>query len=169
MVKPNSVASERSDNPDTKRSISLRLSQSDYDRIQTIAKRLRARESDVFRFLLRLALAEVAPLDNIRNSGAELLPAFVNFATEFATHFQLDAARIQRVINLDATATNRVDDDDIEMLAMAGMSHRYLAIRIAEVTGKDVGPDDVLPAMRQYLAEKYLQASTVKTPASDIK
>ena len=78
---------KQGDTPDSKRSISLRLNISDHDRIRVIAKRLRARESDVFRFLLRLALAKVAPLSNTRNNGSELLPAFVDYATELTTHF----------------------------------------------------------------------------------
>jgi hypothetical protein len=150
------------DNPEAKRSVSLRLNQSDHDRIRTIAKRLRARESDVFRFLLRIALAEITPLDNIRNAGSELLPAFVNYAAELATHFQLDADRMHHIINKDASETNRVDDADIEMLAMAGTSHRYLAMRVAEFTGEAVRPDDVLPAMRDYLERKYLQRAGAK-------
>lgn len=145
--------------PDTKRSISLRMNQSDYDRIRTIAKRMRTRESDVFRFLLRLALAQVAPLDNGRNAGAELLPAFVNFPVELASHFELDAERIQRVINHNAEPANAVDEQDIELLAMAGQSHRYLALRISELTGENISADDVLPAMRRYLERKYLHRS----------
>lgn len=141
--------------PDTKRSISLRINQSDYDRIRTIAKRMRTRESDVFRFLLRLALAQLAPLDNGRNAGAELLPAFVNFPVELASHFELDSDRIQRVINHGADPENVVDERDIELLAMAGQSHRYLALRISELTGEEIGADDVLPAMRRYLERKY--------------
>lgn len=154
---PAAKSATESENPDTKRSISLRMNQSDYDRIRTIAKRMRTRESDVFRFLLRLALAQVAPLDNSRNTGAELLPAFVNFPVELANHFELDADRIQRVINHGADPANEVEEQDIELLAMAGQSHRYLALRISELTGKDVGTDEVLPALRQYLERKYLQ------------
>tara|TARA_R110002073_G_scaffold794_12_gene5807 strand:- start:86 stop:595 length:510 start_codon:yes stop_codon:yes gene_type:complete len=155
--------------PDTKRSISLRMNQSDYDRIRTIAKRMRTRESDVFRFLLRLALAQVAPLDNGRNAGAELLPAFVNFPVELANHFELDAERIQRVINDGADPENAVDEHDIELLAMAGQSHRYLALRISELTGEDIGADDVLPAMRRYLERKYRHRPDTRDPDGDAR
>ena len=167
MGHPERDESARSDYPDSKRSVSLRLNQSDYERIRTIAKRMRARESEVFRFLLRLALAEVAPLDNTRATGAELLPAFASYAQEFASHFQLDTRRIDRVINSGANPSNLVDEDDIELLAMAGAAHRYLAVRVTELTGKDVRPDDALPAMRDYLDKKYRQRPTVKTVPGD--
>ena len=52
-----------------KRSISLRIHTTDYGKIRLIARRLRVRDSDVFRFLLRVALARLAPLYTDQGRG----------------------------------------------------------------------------------------------------
>jgi len=140
-----------------KPSISLRIDRSDRERVRSIAKRLRARESDVYRFAISVGLAKLAPLDDNTVRGAGLMPVFVECGHEIVSHFKLDRARLEDVINGDVgDGEERVDPEDIQLFAASPMQKRYLHMRLRELTRKPVEPSSVIDALRQYLHEKYV-------------
>lgn len=144
-------------NDNAKRSVSLRVSTSDYGRVKAIARRLRTRESHVFRFAIRLALDKLAPLYDPAAKGARLMPVFAECGTSVAGHFQLDARRLAHILNADAEQADRkVDREDVELLAMAGVPERYLAMRLKELLGEEIPPGQAEAVLCRHLGEKYL-------------
>lgn len=140
-----------------KRSISMRIDLSDYAKVKAVASRLRARESDVFRFAIKLAMAKLAPLYDSRMTGADLMPVFVECGTELLNHFNLDARRLDAIINgnLD-DEQNRVDIEDIDLLAMSTMPERYLLVRLKEIANGHVDAATAHELLADYLLRKYM-------------
>lgn len=144
-------------NDNAKRSVSLRVNTSDFGRIKAIAQRLHARESDVFRFAIRIALSKLAPLYDSNARGGALMPVFAECGTAVAEHFNLDARRLAHVLNADVDdEARRVDMDDVELLSMAGVPDRYLAMRLQELLGEEVAPGEAMERLCRYIEDKYL-------------
>jgi len=51
----------------------------------------------------------------------------VESGDELIRYFEIDAYRLETIINEQAGATVRVDRDDIALLAMSGLREEYLA------------------------------------------
>ncbi|MCB1743289.1 MAG: hypothetical protein KDK91_23135 [Gammaproteobacteria bacterium] len=145
--------------PQKKKSLSLRITQADFDRAQVVADRLGVRVSDVFRFALKVGLAKLAPLDDTKAQGRALMPAFVECGRDLADYFDLDAERLARIVNGEVEGDEqRVAVEDIEMLAMSGMQDHYLRSRLRQLNRTadgSMGMDDML---RRYLDEKYIES-----------
>jgi len=75
---------------------------------------------------------------------------------ELIRYFEIDAYRLETIINEQAGATVRVDRDDIALLAMSGLREEYLPC--AWRAGVDVVPEGVSAArsLRNYLYDKYV-------------
>jgi len=140
-----------------KRSVSLRVSHSDFERIRAIATRLEVRDSDVFRFAIKLALAKLAPLDDEGARGHALAAMLIDCGRDVAEHFNLDAKRLDRVVNDAATSeAERIDFEDLDMLTMSSIQERYLHARLKQLTREPVDPYRLAETLRHYLARKYL-------------
>lgn len=173
---PAATASERPDDTATalhgnaKRSVSLRMNSSDYGRFKAVAHRLRARESEVFRFALKVALDRLAALHDAGARGRALVPLLAELGPLLVDHFRLDGRRLAHIVN-DGTdePAQRVDLDDIELIALSNAPERYLALRLKELSGLDVAPGRALDALRHYLLRKYLGASAAPTGLDDAR
>ncbi len=162
-----------------KKAVSIRISSSDVSKIKRLAKRLGVRDSDVIRFAVKSALAKLAPLQDPEVRGRSLVPVFVESGSELFHHFELDAMRLEKLINDDADDERRVDHEDIQLIAMSGGQPPYLRWRMSVnpvgsngvhgaggSNGNGHGPpvSDVRPeqasdpghALREYLYEKYV-------------
>ena len=141
----------------TKRSVSFRIEQHDFDRIKAVTNRMRIRESDLFRFAIHMILEKLSLLADIDIKGKDVMPVFVECGTEIATYFNLDSNRIEQIINADLEDnTLRVDAEDIGLLAMSAMPERYLSTKLKNLIDKPVESIGVADALREYLNEKYL-------------
>ena len=141
-----------------KQIVSMRISGSDLEKVKDIAKRLQAKEADIYRFAVKNVLAKLAPLHDVEATGKDLMPVFVDYGTEIASHFELDGKRLDRIINGDVTEpARRVDREDMELIAMSAMPEHYLYIKLRELTGASVEPDGVAGALRAYLRKKYME------------
>lgn len=145
-----------------KRSVSLRVDTTDYGKIKSIARRFRVRESEVFRFMIKLGLATLAPLFDPRARGKDVMPVFVEHGSEITKYFNLDAVSLERVINGDLDEGDldepdrRVDREDVRLLAMATMPERYLYAKLRELIADPVDSNKASETLRQYLTSKYL-------------
>ena len=138
-----------------KQAVSIRLGGSDVRNIKRIAQRLGVRESDVIRFAIKSMLNRISPLCDEAITGRSLLPVLVESGDELIRHFELDAYRLEGIINDRARDDARVDRDDIALLAMSGLREQYLVMRLNRNGSQ---PDSDVPkhSLRVYLYDKYI-------------
>jgi hypothetical protein len=139
-----------------KQAVSIRLGDSDLRNIKRMAKRLGVRDSDVIRFAIKSTLSRVAPLGDQAIRGRNLVPVLVESGDELIRYFELDAFRLETIINEHVDLARQVDRDDIALLAMGGLRDEYLMMRLND--GEAVPGDSTLPArsLRHYLYDKYV-------------
>ena len=138
-----------------KQAVSIRLSGSDVRNIKGIAQRLGVRESDVIRFAIKSMLNRIAPLSDEAITGRNLLPVLVESGDELIRHFELDAYRLEGIINERARDDARVDRDDIALLAMSGLREHYLEMRMNR-NGSQIDAETGKHSLRVYLYDKYI-------------
>lgn len=138
-----------------KQAVSIRLGESDIRNIKRLARRLGVRDSDIIRFAIKSALSRIAPLCDPSIRGRNLVPVLVESGDDLIRHFDLDAFRLESIINKDADEERWVERDDVALLAMSGLRDEYLAMRLTDDEG---GIDAAEPArsLRRYLYDKYV-------------
>jgi hypothetical protein len=142
-----------------KQAVSIRLGESDVRNIKRMAKRLGVRDSDIIRFAIKSTLNRIAPLCDSAIRGRNLVPVLVESGDELIRYFELDAFRLESIINDHAEEGRRVERDDIALLAMSGLREEYLVMRLKE--GNGAAADSASPArsLRRYLYDKYVYRS----------
>jgi len=129
-----------------------------------MAKRLGVRDSDVIRFAIKSTLNRVAPLGDQAIRGRNLVPVLVESGDELIRYFELDAFRLETIINEHVEEARQVDRDDIALLAMSGLRDEYLMMRLND--GEGASGDSALPArsLRHYLYDKYVYRNAEQRP-----
>jgi len=162
-----------------KRAVSIRLSRGDVRDIKRLADRLGSRESDVIRFAIKLMLARLTPLQDSSAGGRGLVPVLIESGSELMRHFELDAARLARIVNEGVDPDLHIDAQDIQLIAMSDTQRSYVLSRVAglrrpqanggngadgnaHAAGKapSDGEDLLERSLRQYLYDKYLFSDT---------
>jgi len=131
----------------------------DVRKVKKLAQRLGVRDSDVIRFAVKSMLARLAPLYDPEVRGRNLVPVFVESGVELLRFFELDAVRLESMINEGVETAKRVDRDDIELLALTGGQTPYAALKLSELNRGDHDNSDtkqLAASMRQYLYDKYV-------------
>jgi hypothetical protein len=138
-----------------KQAVSIRLGEGDVRNIKRMAQRLGVRDSDIIRFAVKSMLSRIAPLCDDAIRGRNLVPVLVESGDELIRFFELDAYRLDSIINEQAGASTRVDRDDIALLAMSGLREQYLVMRMQDGTAL---PHEATPgrSLRNYLYDKYV-------------
>jgi hypothetical protein len=162
-----------------KRAVSIRLSGSDVGKVKRLAQRLGVRDSDVIRYAVKTMLSRLAPLYDPQMRGRNLVPVFVESGSDLFLHFELDAMRLEGIINEHADDSWRVDHDDIQLIAMSGAQQPYGRWRppkqgptqSIKLSGAALGQAEPTPAhqqehsdptegtapsLREYLYDKYV-------------
>jgi hypothetical protein len=148
-----------------KRAVSIRMSASDIGSVKKLAKRLGVRDSDVIRCAVKMMMTKLGPLADSTVRGRNLLPVFVESGNDLFRHFELDAVRLENIINDGVPADIRVEHEDIQLLAMHGVQRSYIKLRLNAIgNGRDGdganGVDRLDENLRQYLYDKYVYRST---------
>ena len=144
-----------------KQNVSVRLSASDLRRIKEIARRMHVRESDVFRFAVKTALARLMPLNDPHVMGRDLLPMFADCYGDLTRYFELDTSRLEMIINMGVNDPDQaVDRDDIELLVMAAVQENYALMRLNKLLGSEDDVRDLGQALKAYLLDKYVGNTT---------
>jgi hypothetical protein len=138
-----------------KQAVSIRLGAGDIRNIKRIARRLGVRDSDIIRFAVKSTLGRIAPLCDAAIRGRNLVPVLVESGDELIRYFELDAFRLESIINSDVEEGRQVERDDIALLAMSGLREEYLVMRI---TDGNAAADAVQQgrSLRRYLYDKYV-------------
>jgi hypothetical protein len=142
-----------------KQAVSIRLGESDIRNIKRIAKRLGVRDSDIIRFAIKSTLNRIAPLCDSEIRGRNLVPVLVESGDELIRYFELDAFRLENIINAQADDGRQVDRDDIALLAMSGLREEYLVMRLTDGNGSAVDSAAQGRSLRRYLYDKYVYRS----------
>jgi len=162
-----------------KQAVSIRMNVADVRRIKKIAARLGTRDSNVIRFAVKMMLARLAPLSDEEARGHRLLPVFVESGAELLRFFEIDAARLEAIINEGAEPIGRVDHDDIALLSLAGGAQRYAELRLSglarpgrapsEAGDEAEGGGQATGSLREYLYEKYVYRRLGETGQLDAR
>jgi hypothetical protein len=160
-----------------KQAVSIRMSAADIRSVKRLAERLGVRDSDVIRFAVKVMLGRLAPLHDLGVRGKSLVPVFVESGTDIFRHFELDALRLDSIINQGADPDARVDSDDIQLIAMSGIQQSYAKLRLSSISqnyhqgqaksaapgtdkagraGKPGEEEELGNSLRKYLYEKYV-------------
>jgi hypothetical protein len=144
-----------------KQAVSIRLGETDIRNIKRIAKRLGVRDSDIIRFAIKSALGRIAPLSDPAIRGRNLVPVLVESGDDLIRYFDLDAFRLENIINGEVETGRRVDRDDIALLAMSGLREQYLVMRLEDGSCAPVSHSEER-SLRGYLYDKYVYRNTDK-------
>jgi hypothetical protein len=154
-----------------KQAISMRIAAADLRKLKKLAKRLGVRDSDVIRFALKTMLARVGPLCDQNMRGRALLPVFVEAGSDLIRHFELDAARLEEIVNDGVGKDQQVESHDLRLIAMAGIEQTYGKLRLTKeppgvATERRAPPaeDPLSGRLRGYLYSKYADT----TSSSDV-
>jgi hypothetical protein len=149
-----------------KQAVSIRLGDGDVRNIKRMAQRLGVRDSDIIRYAVKSMLGRISPLCDDAIRGRNLVPVLVESGDELIRYFELDAYRLDSIINDRAGADTRVDRDDIALLAMSGLREQYLVMRIQDgsLEPRDSGTSS--RSLRNYLYDKYVYRNEEHRPAA---
>jgi len=141
-----------------KKAVSIRMSVADVRRVKRLAQRLNARDSDVIRFAVKGMLARLGPLYEPEARGRSLVPVLVEAGVDSLRFFDLDAARLDAIINGDADPEKRVAREDLALLALTGGQESYAVLKLNELvqTDEPLRSKDLTGSLREYLYEKYV-------------
>ncbi|HKE94530.1 MAG TPA: hypothetical protein VKB34_09515 [Povalibacter sp.] len=149
-----------------KQAVSIRMSAVDIRNVKKVATRLGVRDSDVIRFAVKVMLGKLAPLYDMQVHGKRLVPVFVESGTDIFRYFELDAMRLDNIINDGADEDSRVDADDIQLIAMSGIQQSYARLRLTSIGSATAGraasseqQEELANSLRRYLYEKYVYRS----------
>jgi hypothetical protein len=154
-------------NENRKQAVSIRLGAGDIRKVKRLAGRLGVRDSDIIRFALKWTLNRIAPLCDPQISGSSLVPMFVETGADLIRHFELDAFRLDAIVNEGVERERRVAHDDIALLALAGSQQPYALLRLRPNgagqggSGALSGSPASIEALRQHLYDKYVYAEHV--------
>ena len=140
-----------------KLAVSIRMNAADVRKVKRLAMRLATRDSDVIRFAVKTMLARLGPLYDAEVRGRNLVPVFVESGVELLRFFEIDAARLEAIINDGVEPARRVERDDIALLALTGGQSPYAALKLSELN--ESGRSEALGlahSLRQYLYAKYV-------------
>ena len=139
-----------------KQAVSIRLGEGDIRNIKRIAQRLGVRDSDIIRFAIKSTLHRIAPLCDAAIRGRNLVPVLVESGDELIRYLELDAFRLESIINDDVEEGRQVDRDDIALLAMSGLREGYLVMRLKDGSGTPAESAPHARSLRRYLYDKYV-------------
>lgn len=138
-----------------KKAVSLRLEISDIRRVKRLSQRLGVRDSEIIRYALQQLLQRLSPLTDPTRTGRSLVPLFLDTGTDLVREFDLDAQRLDAIINDGVLPENSVPVDDLHLLTLnAAGAPTLLASGPAD--GDWPYQERRTSPVRRYLYQKYL-------------
>lgn len=145
-----------------KQAVSIRMNAADIRNVKRLARRLGVRDSEIIRVAVKVMLGKLAPLSDLQVCGRSLVPVFVESGSDIFRYFELDATRLENIINEGADVDSRVEHEDVRLIAMSGIQQSYARLRLSSIgsaarqgkTGSE--EEDLGSSLRRYLYEKYV-------------
>ncbi len=150
-----------------KQAVSIRMNSTDVRKVKKVASRLGVRDSDVIRFAVKSMLARLGPLYDSEAHGRNLVPVFVESGAELLRFFEIDASKLEAIINGGVEVERRVDRDDIALLALTGGQEPYAALKLSELDRterRERSAAELSESLRQYLYAKYVYRAIPEPP-----
>jgi len=139
-----------------KRSVSIRINTSDYGRIKVVARRLHAKEADIFRYLLQVGLNKLGPLLGTELDDQAFLRTLVDLGPDLAANFDVSAREFVSLLSaFTGKAAPSFDASDLELVDLAGTHPRMVQSRLAEFRGRPVTEHELRGVLHDYLLMKY--------------
>ncbi len=138
----------------------------DVRKVKKVASRLGVRDSDVIRFAVKSMLARLGPLYDADAHGRNLVPVFVESGAELLRFFEIDAAKLESIINGGVDIDRRVERDDIALLALTGTQEPYASLKLSELASterRERTAAELSESLRQYLYAKYVYRPVPET------
>ncbi len=136
-----------------KKNVSLRLSQSDVEKIRHIADRLGVKDSDVLRFSIKQMLVKLAPFHEESYRGIDLMPALLEVGEEMVRFFDLGAEQLHRIVNTDLDdPSRRIDQEDLKLLALSSVNGEYARLKLNSDSEIYVEDEE---SFKDYFLNKY--------------
>jgi hypothetical protein len=135
------------------------MNTADVRKVKKLASRLGVRDSDVIRFAVKSMLARLGPLYDADVHGRNLVPVFVESGAELLRFFDIDASKLESIINGGVDIERRVDRDDIALLALTGTQEPYASLKLSELDRterRERTAAELSESLRQYLYAKYV-------------
>jgi hypothetical protein len=142
-----------------KQAVSIRMNAADVGKVKKLASRLGVRDSDVIRFAVKNMLARLGPLYDPEAHGRNLVPVFVESGAELLRFFDIDASKLEAIINSGVEVERRVERDDIALLALTGTQEPYAALKLSELGRTERRRQttaELSESLREYLYAKYV-------------
>jgi hypothetical protein len=149
-----------------KQAVSIRMNATDVRKVKKVASRLGVRDSDVIRFAVKSMLQRLGPLYDPEANGRNLVPVFVESGAELLRFFEIDASRLEAIVNGGVDLERRVDRDDIALLALTGSQEPYAALKLSALDRserRERTPAELSESLRQYLYAKYVYRAIPET------
>jgi hypothetical protein len=153
-----------------KQAVSIRMNGADVRKVKKLASRLGVRDSDVIRFAVKNMLARLGPLYDPEVDGRNLVPVFVESGAELLRFFDIDASKLEAIINNGVEMERRVERDDIALLALTGSQEPYAALKLSELDRTERRRQtsaELSDSLRQYLYAKYVYRPVSEPDASE--
>jgi len=112
-------------------------------------------------------LAKLGPLYDPEAHGRNLVPVFVESGAELLRFFDIDASKLESIINNGVDGDRRVEREDIALLALTGAQEPYAALKLSELDRTERRRQttaELSESLRQYLYAKY-----VYRPPADVE
>lgn len=102
-------------------------------------------------------LGHLAPLYDVNAQGRDLLPAFFEYGIELSRQFDIDADHLDQLINgfID-DESDKVEREDLELLAMSGQATSYIMIKLQNVLNQEITEVNFKECLKSYLYTKYV-------------
>jgi len=143
--------------------VSMRINSHDLERVGRISGRLHVKDSDIFRFAIRLALNYLSPLDDHNVRGEKLIPSLIKCGPELVNYFDFDAHQLEIIINGGLSGDEgAVDKEDIDLMVNAQSHESIVFVKLHDFVQKMQEPMGASTLLQKYLSDKYLTKGRVQ-------
>jgi hypothetical protein len=144
---------------DARRSISVRIKLSELGRLKAIAKRLETRESNVFRYVLRIGLARLTNVLDGVVVPAQRWRLLIQLVGELSNDFGMDARACLDLLNsVSSGSMGDLAPEDLELVNLAAKHPRVVLEYLERLTGGPVAATNLVASLSEYLQAKYPDA-----------
>ncbi|MCG8669106.1 MAG: hypothetical protein MI867_06800 [Pseudomonadales bacterium] len=146
-----------------KQSVSVRLSESDLRKIKDISRRLRVKESELFRYIIKNSLSKLLPFHDRSVKGTDLIPALIECGGDLTRYLDIDADHLEEIVNTGVDERHkRVEKGDLDMLALASVGANYVSYKLSELRNQPVDEAKLEDSLKEYLYSKYLSGDLLE-------